>query len=547
MEVKVIKLGDIRVAIHNHRKHIDEAKLKEMAESIKEKGVIEPIIVRPTGSHFEIVCGERRYRASQLAGNTDIPAVVRTLDDKQALEFQVIENLQREDVHPLEEAEGYELLMQKHGYKTVDDLAIKVGKSKAYIYGRLKLCELLPENRKLFYDGKLSPSTALLVARIPAHLQKEAGKKVACGRCQGDAPMSYREALEWIEEDFMLRLKEAQFDTKEKGLAGKSSCADCPKRTGNQKELFADVTGADVCTDPACFNAKKSAFAQRHVNALKKDGKQVVSPEEAKKLFDYENDNTPNQKYVSIDEEEYWGGQCRKLRPMLKATKDVKIIYAIQPYSGKIIEMVEKTELPKILKNAGIKVNRDDSSCRVVNLEKAKKENRIRAACRGLWISKVSAAKDQRCMRVIILDIILHDMGWSESADLLKGILTGTSYGRCWSIPKLYDLGDEEVQKLIVKVISKKSEVLDDKDLQFLCDKLGFSVAKDYTITKSYLQAMTKDHLVALAKEIGLVKHFESKGISCAHMDAIKKPQIIGIFLKQGFDLKGKVPKELLK
>jgi len=554
MEVKTVSLDMIKPSKLNPRKSFDEEKIKELAASIKEKGLVNPITLRPEAGvslavgPYELVCGERRWKAAKMAGLKDITAIVRKLDDKQVLELQVIENLQRADVHPLEEAEGYELLMKKHGYKTVDDLAAKVGKSTAYIYGRMKLCELLPENRKLFYEGKLTPSTALLVARIPEHLQKEAGSRIANGRWQGQGPMSYREAQKWVEEEFMLRLKEAHFDTKEKGLGGKISCAECPKRTGNQKELFSDVDSADVCTDPGCFNAKKGSFTQREVEKLKKQGKTVISIEESKKLFKYESDDSPENKYISIDESQYWDGRSRTLRPMLKTAKDVKIIYAVQPFTGKIIEMVERTDVPHILKSAGIKINRDDTSYRVPNLDKAKKENRIRAASQGLWISKVSIAKDQRCMHVIILDILLNNLGWSESEDLLEDVMKAKGCGRCWDIPKLYALGDEEVQKLIVKVISKKSEVLDDEDLEFLCEKLGFSIAKDYVITEAYLQSCTKDQLVALAKEIGLDKYLKERIKDFApDLATKKKTELIEYFMKKGFDLKGKVPKELIK
>ncbi len=140
LNAKLVELKDIKPSQHNARKTFDEAKIKELSASIKEKGVIEPIIIRPANGKYEVVCGERRFRASQMAGITTIPAVIKELDDKQAIEYQIIENLHREDVHPLEEAEGYELLMKKHGYKTVEDIAVKVGKSKGYVYGRLKLC-----------------------------------------------------------------------------------------------------------------------------------------------------------------------------------------------------------------------------------------------------------------------------------------------------------------------------------------------------------------------------------------------------------------------
>jgi ParB/RepB/Spo0J family partition protein len=377
-----IKLVQLKEAQHNARRTFDEAKLKELAASIKEKGVLQAIIVRPSNGKYEIVCGSRRFRAAVIAGLSSIPVIIKDYDDKQALECQVIENLQREDIHPLEEAEGYEVLMKKHGHKSADDIAAKIGKSKAYVYERLKLCELIPENRKLFYEGKFSPSTALLVARVPAHLQKEAGSKVAHGKYRGDEPMSFRIAKEYIHKHFMLQLKEAQFDTKEKGLAGKSSCIECNKRTGTQKELFKDVSSADVCTDPGCFEAKKNAHTQRAIAKFKEQGKEVVSQDEAKKLFKYENDESPDNKFINIDKEHYYRGQYLKLRPIVKSCKDIKTTFAVQPFSGKIIEMINNTDLPKIFKKAGIK-DRDSSGSSGANAAVERRKERVRKATVG--------------------------------------------------------------------------------------------------------------------------------------------------------------------
>lgn len=186
---ELIPLADLSPSPTNPRRTFDEGKLLEMADSIARHGVLQPILVRPwpagqvmpgvvafgtAAPGYEIIAGERRYRAAKIAAVETIPANVRHLDDNEVLEIQIIENLQREEVHPIEEAEGFQTLMQRTGC-SAEELAAKVGRSKAYIYARLKLTALFQAGRDAFREGKLNASTALLIARIPGEkLQAEA-------------------------------------------------------------------------------------------------------------------------------------------------------------------------------------------------------------------------------------------------------------------------------------------------------------------------------------------------------------------------------------
>jgi ParB/RepB/Spo0J family partition protein len=158
----------------NPRKHFDEGKLRELAQSITGAGMIEPVIVRPNGSPgtFEIVAGARRYRAAQLAQLETVPAIVRELTDAQVLEIMVVENNQREDVNPLEEGDGFARLL-KLGYD-LDRLAERIGRSKKYIYDRIKLLELEPTARRLLLDGRMSAGHGILLARLKPEDQERA-------------------------------------------------------------------------------------------------------------------------------------------------------------------------------------------------------------------------------------------------------------------------------------------------------------------------------------------------------------------------------------
>jgi len=534
VDMKLLKLKQIKPSPYNSRKTFDEGKMKELIASVEEKGILNPILVRPLNGTagkdgYELVCGERRFRAATAAGMEEIPAVIRTLTDQQALECMVVENLQREDVHPLEEAEGYEKLLKLQVEKklmTIEDLSAKVGKSTSYIRGRLKLCELIPENRKFFYDGKFTPSVALLVARVPAHLQKEAGKAIVendeWGGGPDDDPMTYAQAKEHIEENFMLQMKEASWDPKEKGLADKGSCLECPKRTGGQKELFADIQGADRCTDPGCFNAKKQAFIQRKMAELKKSGKNLLPADQVGNALRY------GSNYIKLEDTCYnvsVQGKRPTYRELARKAKDAEIIYAVHPEEGKVIELITKPEAARILKKLGVKDESSDTKTRGEKVSEHKKEERVTAEKHKFYIDKIANNMDQRVKNVFILSA-LQERAQVDDAPFED------------DLEEIYELGDDKVKVLIAKALKNMPEftMYDDRDLDFIAAKLGFSMAKDYVITKEYLEACTKDELVKLIKEFG---------ISFAQEGTAPKKVLVEYIFKNA--PKGKVPKELLK
>lgn len=158
--VEELKLDDIRPNPYQPRKFFDEGTLNELAESIKQTGVFQPIIVRKSViKGYELIAGERRVRASRLAGKTTIPAIVRQLDEEVMIEIAVIENLQREDLSPLEEAEAYEMLMHKLNL-TQAQVAERIGKSRPYIANYLRLLSLPDAIKYWITDGELSMGQA---------------------------------------------------------------------------------------------------------------------------------------------------------------------------------------------------------------------------------------------------------------------------------------------------------------------------------------------------------------------------------------------------
>ena len=154
-----IKISEIRPNPYQPRKIFDENSLKELADSIKERGVFQPILVRKSLKGYELIAGERRTKASKMAGLKEIPAIVLDFDDRDMMEVSLLENIQREDLTPIEEAEAYEQVIKKLNY-TQDELSKRVGKSRAYITNSLRLLKLPTKVRDLLNKGKLTAGHA---------------------------------------------------------------------------------------------------------------------------------------------------------------------------------------------------------------------------------------------------------------------------------------------------------------------------------------------------------------------------------------------------
>lgn len=375
---QMLRIEHLAPSPTNPRKHFEPDALADLAATIREHGVIEPIIVRfwpddydtPEGRAerplYEIIAGERRYRASLLAGQDDIPALVRHLDTRQVLEIQIIENLQRRGVNELEEAEGYDLMMRDFGY-TADQLAEKVGKSRAYIYGRLKLTALCTDARKAFHEGKLDASRALLIARIPgAHLQARALAEIVAG--WGGQPMAYRDAARHIQTRYMLRLKSAPFPLDDGALVPFTGvCTECPKRAGNAPLLFQDVEDPDTCTDPDCFAGKKRAWAAQRAESARSIGGTVIEGDQAKQLL--ASGSYRIKGYLRLDERDYDAsattvigedGEEEEHYPDPKTRRDfanelvLPLVTIIDPRDGDLIEVVKEDDYRQAMVAAGL-------------------------------------------------------------------------------------------------------------------------------------------------------------------------------------------------
>lgn len=424
IELKSIALDHVHASPNNPRRTFVDATLAELASSIREQGVLQPILVRPLPmdrgpsgmamseklNHFEIVAGHRRLRASRMAGLAEIPAIVREMDNVAALEAAVLENLQREDVHPLEEAEGYERLMKSGNY-SLEHLLERIGKSRSYVYGRLKLLALEPKAREAFYAGKLTPSTALLIARLPADKQQKALDEII--KCYGGVPLSFRSARDHIERNFMLNLTKAPFKVTDDRFAA-GPCTACPKRTGNQPELFADASSGDLCTDARCFNDKRETDYLRKKALVEEKGAKVIEGAAAKKIAPLGAGYIePKTGYVALSQTCYEAPKCPSYEKLLGKdfTPDT---YIRDPRTGSLVPVAKKTTIQEHLEAKGITIptSRDEGDKereRKAKAETSYREALLRSISAELAGGYEPSTADLRLIAETLYERIGHD------------------------------------------------------------------------------------------------------------------------------------------
>ena len=280
--INQIPLGDIVPSGHNRTVGgYDPIKLQELADSISKSGVIQPAVVRVIdGGKFQLVAGERRWRASKLAHMETLPCVIKDIDDETALRMQIIENLQREEIHPLDEADGFRRL-ELEGHCEVQYIAREVGRSTAYVYQRMKLLDLITEAREMLADGTISVGHALLIARLPKGQQNDALELAIWTRGDGLETRSVKDLDNLIKSHILLELRASTWKADDEKLyPSAGSCKLCSKRTGANPLLFGEdeeLKKNDCCTDPECFKEKGRLQVERRREELKDEKHLEVS------------------------------------------------------------------------------------------------------------------------------------------------------------------------------------------------------------------------------------------------------------------------------
>jgi ParB family chromosome partitioning protein len=340
--VQDIPLNRIQESRTNPRRQFDETKLAELAGNIRQHGVLQPVLVRPLPGgepgFYELVAGARRYRASKLAGRKTIPASVRELTDTQCLELQLIENLQRADVHELDEARGYAALMQMQPETyTVETLAEKIGRSEKYVYARLRLTHLVEEVQQAFYTAKLTVAHAFEIARLQPNDQRRALQEcfpqhrtaAALLKDKKAEAVTVRELREWIEREIRLDITNAPFDPQDEALLpAAGSCAACPKRTGNNPLLFPEVRQKSICTDRQCYRAKVEALVQIRVKPLEESGEKLLRVSQA-----------PAWQAKGAKPDVLYEGQYRRVQKKAECPQTKPAVVIDGPDAGKLLHV----------------------------------------------------------------------------------------------------------------------------------------------------------------------------------------------------------------
>jgi len=277
-EYRDLPLECLAESANNPRRRFDESALIELADSIRTQGILAPLVVRPVGQHFEIVAGARRFRAAQIVGLETAPVRIVELSHAQALEASIVENLQRRDVHPLDEAQGFAVLMRLEEPKySIEQVSAKCGKGPAYVAARLRLTELAAEVVDAFAKDEIGVGHALLLAKLQPEQQLEVlnacyQEQYSNGNKAKRILLPVRHLQQWIEHNVFLELTSAPFSKVEAELVPEAgACSDCSKRTGHNRLLFDGMEPKnDSCSDPQCYAAKIEAHVRQAIAAKPK-------------------------------------------------------------------------------------------------------------------------------------------------------------------------------------------------------------------------------------------------------------------------------------
>ncbi|GEM_PF-3691463 len=512
-----IATKEIKRSAFNYRTITDAARLAELTASIKSKGVLQPILVRPLNgkkgkSKYEIVAGHRRFQSAIAAGLKEIPCVVRELTDEESLEVQVIENSQREDPNPMDEAAGFKRLLDM-GKHTPDTLAEKLARSVDYVLGRLKLNDLDKAVQAKVASGELGLGHAILFTRLrQATDQKELLKEVL------DEDMSAGQTKQAI-SGYLYRLSDAVFDM--------AKCKLCPSRSCNQATLFPELKKTDECADRSCFGLKTKEHWTEWLKEKKAAGFKTYTDEKTvdKLIF-----NVKVSTAISTIKKaaSYSWPYPPKYMTECSACKDSHAYYVVETrhYDGTKKFNAGEICLNKECLNAQLRVGKKEKAESVESLSSRNTRDERMAnmrqneamKCRDRFLHREMAARvpssEEAQKRLIIWRF------FDRSEDELPNPLS-----TAFPAERL----DEEIKTVSINLMDN----IDGDELLNLAPIVGLDAQAEFMLDREYLESFhLKADILKLAGELGI------------EADAkLAKEKLIEAILAQ--DLKGKAPAEI--
>jgi ParB/RepB/Spo0J family partition protein len=451
--LRTLPLQDINFGRTNPRKVFGRDSLKELTKSILEKGILQPLLVRPVNDGFELVCGERRLRAATMAKLMEVPVQIRELTDEEVVEVQLIENLEREDVHPLQEAEVLQKMLDSEKY-TLSDLAAKLAKSETFIIQRLSLNLLIKPWKDAFAADKLSLGKALVVARLTKNGQKELAEN-AMDYVGG---IKSKAALErYIDQNISRKLERATFDPQDGNLVKKAGpCTTCQKRSGANERLFPDIEADDQCFDRKCYELKVQAHLMVQIRNIIEAGEPVhflyrshgeETPSGFVKLFE-KHDIRPLQEYD--DFEVHNNGRSKEVDGLWLngSSKGQRIrIFLPQRSKGKMNELSPEEQIERIEQRAS----------RALELDAEKIHKRIIASLEGTeglnQIGKISTQPvDQLLMRLSLWNMA----NWDTREQLSKIFKWKSSRSQKVMVQRLEKLSENQFTFMLRMIVFDK-------------------------------------------------------------------------------------------
>ena len=531
-----IPLTEICANPRNPRRRYDQKKLDELTASVKQKGVIEPIIVRPLKkgkATYEIVAGERRFRAAAAAGLAVIPAIVRELTDDEAYDFMIIENLQRDDLTDREEAESFKSYAERHGLgggagkvmvaESIVELAEKTGISPAYIRGRVRVLELPANVLKAWDEGKIvfgHLQQLLRVSGDPKALKKMTDDLMSSARYEGVSTTVGR-LRQWI-NDMAPALSGAFFPMNEPGVP--LPCCSCGSNSIIQKDLFDVDADKARCLNPACFKKRQNDYLAGHwkeTSLAKAHGTNGFRFEDRHRQLNYHNfrygprpaekckecpnfitiielDGTVETAQACFGKRECFDGEKRGKKKLGDKPRDPEA-----PRASWHGEFHRDVFLSKRIPEQLAKLDVDDPMIKMLLLACAIHGNKSIVSAREDYSGAIlqRAPVDQlRICKAIIEKIVLSGQHVGPSS--------WNGFGT--------------------------------KGRRIVAEYLAVDLAKEYAVDADYLAAKTKAEILAFGKKFKLF----DKNVDPVKL---KKGELVKVVLAHGPKLVGMVPAEILK